>query len=457
MKKIPNLLGIIYILLLYYLVNNELKLIITMNFSISLLLYSIFSTTSIKDILNNYKYNKNKLLLYLILTIILLTIPISILSYLEGNILNINNLNITNILCTIFISINIIIKIIKEYQSNSKIYNIYYILLLLINIILLIIQKTKYNIIYLYITSIILFIIIFILLYILKLRKNKNKIKHNYLKDIKSILVTNKQQVLINIINSSYIYISTIILYYILTNKYINNNTNIILSNTYFFGIIFINILYKIIEKNIKIDNINNYNIIINKILNISLIICIPLMIISYPLSKVIYNSNYNILFPLIILLFFYIIYNTILNISINNISNKKINISMLSGLLIKIIFEIPLINSTYRMGYDITLGSILSTSLGLLITIILLTIFITKKYKINLLNNFNNILNIIYTNIIYLLILVLFTLIIKVDNTKYYINILVIIFYIFISIIFNIIKNKLNKRNANYEMHPLE
>ena len=455
MKKIPNLLGIIYILLLYYLVNNELKLIITMNFSISLLLYSIFSTTSIKDILNNYKYNKNKLLLYLILTIILLTIPISILSYLEGNILNINNLNITNLLCTIFISINIIIKIIKEYQSNSKIYNIYYILLLLINIILLIIQKTKYNIIYLYITSITLFIIIFILLYILKLRKNKNNIKHNYLKDIKSILVTNKQQVLINIINSSYIYISTIILYYILTNKYINNNTNIILSNTYFFGIIFINILYKIIEKNIKIDNINNYNIIINKILNISLIICIPLMIISYPLSKVIYNSNYNILFPLIILLFFYIIYNTILNISINNISNKKINISMLSGLLIKIIFEIPLINSTYRMGYDITLGSILSTSLGLLITIILLTIFITKKYKINLLNNFNNILNIIYTNIIYLLILVLFTLIVKVDNTKYYINILVIIFYIFISIIFNIIKNKLNKRNANYDVNP--
>ena len=455
MKKIPNLLGIIYILLLYYLVNNELKLIITMNFSISLLLYSIFSTTSIKDILNNYKYNKNKLLLYLILTIILLTIPISILSYLEGNILNINNLNITNLLCTIFISINIIIKIIKEYQSNSKIYNIYYILLLLINIILLIIQKTKYNIIYLYITSITLFIIIFILLYILKLRKNKNNIKHNYLKDIKSILVTNKQQVLINIINTSYIYISTIILYYILTNKYINNNTNIILSNTYFFGIIFINILYKIIEKNIKIDNINNYNIIINKILNISLIICIPLMIISYPLSKVIYNSNYNILFPLIILLFFYIIYNTILNISINNISNKKINISMLSGLLIKIIFEIPLINSTYRMGYDITLGSILSTSLGLLITIILLTIFITKKYKINLLNNFNNILNIIYTNIIYLLILVLFTLIVKVDNTKYYINILVIIFYIFISIIFNIIKNKLNKRNANYDVNP--
>ncbi len=110
-------------------------------------------------------------------------------------------------------------------------------------------------------------------------------------------------------------------------------------------------------------------------------------------------------------------------------------------------IIEIPLINSTYRMGYDLTLGSILSTSLSLLVTIILLSIFITRKYKINLLNNFTNILNIIYTNIIYLLLLVLLTLIVKVDNTKYLTNILVIIFYIFISILFNIIKKKINRK----------
>ena len=439
MKKIINILLITNILLLYYLVDSHTKLLITLNFSIYILLYSIFSTTK-------YTIQKNKkLLLYSIITIILLGVPLSGISYLIGNILNIKYLNITNLLCSITLITNIIIKILAEYQSNKKISNIHNIIILSINIILLIILKNKYNILYLYITSIIISTLISILILIL-LKKHKDKCN---IKDIKNIIITEKEKVIINIIKSSYIYISTIILYYILTNNYINPNTNIILSNTYFFGIILINILYKIIKPYIKIDNILNYNNIINKTLNTSLTICIPLMVISYPLSIVIFKSNYNMIFPLIILLFFYILYNTIIKISINNISNKKINISLLLGLLIKIIFEVPLINSTYRMGYDLTLGTIISTSLGLLTTIIILTIFITKKYKINLLNNFTNILNIIYTNIIYLLILVLFTLIIKVDNPKYITNILVIIFYIFISIIFNIIKKKISKRNA--------
>ena len=50
--------------------------------------------------------------------------------------------------------------------------------------------------------------------------------------------------------------------------------------------------------------------------------------------------------------------------------------------------------------------------------------------------------------NIIYTLILVLFTFIVKVDIDKIFNSILVIIFYIFISIVFYIIKKKLiNKR----------
>ena len=433
MKKITNILLIIYLLLLYYLLNIDNKLLMTLNFSIYLLLYSLFSTTSIKN-------SKNKKTIILLLII---SIPISIITYLLGDILNIKDLNITNLLCTIFLVANIITKLISEYLNNNRIQYIHNIIILLLNIILLLILKTKYNILYLYIPSITLSFIILILFLILK-HKEKNIIS---LKEIKNTIISNKEKALINIIKSSYIYISIIILYYILTNKYINPNTNIILSNTYFFGIILINILHKIIEKHIPIDNINNYNNIINKVLKISLHICITLMIISYPLSKIIFTSNYNIIFPLIILLFFYILYSTIINISINNISNKKINISLLLGLLTKIIIDIPLINSTYRMGYDLTLGSILSTSIGLTITIVLLTIFITKKYKINLLNNFTNILNIIYTNIIYLLLLVLLTLIVKVDNTKYIINILVVIFYLIISIIFNIVNKKISRK----------
>ncbi len=440
MKKIINILLIIYILLIYYLVDTNTKLLITMNFSLYLLLYSLFSTTSIKD-------NKNKKeLIYTIISLSILSIPISIINYQLGNILNIEYLNITNLLCTIFLITNIIIKIISKYLNKNRIISIHNILTLFINIILIIILKNKYNISLLYIISISIFIIILILFIIFVLRKHKQN-NTFYLKEIKNNLVTDKEQVFTNIIKSSYIYISSIILYYILTNTYINPNTNIILSNTYFFGIILINIIYKIIEKYITIDNINNYNQIINKVLNISLTICIPLMVISYPLSKIIFSSNYNMIFPLIILLFFYIIYNTIIKLSINNIGNKKINISLLLGLLAKLLLEVPLINSAYRMGYDLTLGTIISTSISLLLAIILLSIFITRKYKINLLNNFTNILNIIYTNIIYLLILVLFTLIIKVDNPKYITNILVVIFYIFISIVFNIIKKKIIRK----------
>ena len=433
MKKIINILIIILIMLLYYLVSPDTKLLITFNFSGYLLLRSLFSTTSIKD-------NKNKLFITIIV-LLLLGALLSSVFYFLGNVIGIKYLNITNALCIMFLINNININLITKYLDNNKIYNIYYLSILIINIILTIILKTNYHIIYLYITSIVLFIPIFILLYIFRLRKKQDYKLHN----IKNILITNKEKAFINIINSSYIYISLIILYYLLNNKYINNNTNIILSNTYFFSLIFIYIIYKILENKLNIeDNIHNYNNIINKILNISLPLSLLLLIISYSLSKVIFNSSYNIIFPLVIVLFFYTLYNGIINISIDNITNKKINISILLGLLVKIIFEIPLINSSYRMGYDLVLGSILSTSLGMIISIIINTFFIKRKYKINLLSNFTNILNIIYSNIIYLLILVLFTLIVKVDNDKYLINILAILFYIFISIIFYIMKKRI-------------
>ena len=72
------------------------------------------------------------------------------------------------------------------------------------------------------------------------------------------------------------------------------------------------------------------------------------------------------------------------------------------------------------------------------------------EKYlkKINLLDNFNSILNIIYENIILCLILTLFTLIIKVDTKNIISSILVIIFYIFITIIYYIIKRIIIPKN---------
>ena len=126
MKKIINILLIIYILLLYYLLDANTKLLITMNFSLYLLLGSIFSTTK-------YTINKNRrLLIYTILSILLVGVPLSGISYLMGNILNIKYLNITNLFCCIFLISNTLIKILSNYQNNNRIQYIHNIIVILI-------------------------------------------------------------------------------------------------------------------------------------------------------------------------------------------------------------------------------------------------------------------------------------------------------------------------------------
>ena len=213
---------------------------------------------------------------------------------------------------------------------------------------------------------------------------------------------------------------------------------------------IIIYIIYKKISNYITIDYSNikdTFNSSINKIIKISLNMCILLVIISIPINNILFNNDYNYLSGLIPLLFFYILYNFIININIKYSKNKSTMITLLIGLIIKIIFELPLINTIYRMGYSLLLGSILSIVLGMMITIVIGIIFIKNRFKINLLDNFNNILNIIYESIIYTLILVLFTLIVKPDTSSIIGSVSVIIFYLFITSLFYIIKRLITKK----------
>ena len=130
----------------------------------------------------------------------------------------------------------------------------------------------------------------------------------------------------------------------------------------------------------------------------------------------------------------------------INNNRDKNVLIALVIGIAVKILFEVPLINTIYRMGYSLTLGSIVSIVLGFIVSIIIGIILIKTKLKINLLDNFNSLLNIVYESIIYALVMVIFTLLVKIDTHTMISSILVIIFYIFITIIFYIIKKKINK-----------
>lgn len=487
MKKIVNVLYILFIILLYHLTKDSNMLLLSISFCLFAIFINIFSTTSIKNVIEDfhnkkYYYSRDKIFKYSLLFTSIISIILGLISYLIGIAMNIKHLGIVNTTMCALILTNISIKIISEYLSvlgykkvgNNliNIYNISNIILYILGVILLykVFKLDNYlNIIILYSLGIVNFIIIIIILYyfifrkIKKYPKKREDGKINYHTKIKNVLVTNKMQTIFNVIKPSYVYFSIIILYYTLLNKYNYNYDDIssYITNIYFYGIIIINFIYKIIMKiyNGEFEKLkdkiisredtvrDNFNAFINKIINVSLSITILLMVISGPIVTLLFKSSYNFLFDLIPLLFSYVLYNIIININIVCNKNKNILLTLLLGLFFKLIFEVPFISSIYRMGYTLSLGSILSNILGLTISIIIGTIFLKNKLKLVLLDNFNNILNIIYENIILCLIIVLFTLIIKVNTTTFISSLLVIIFYIFITILFYIVKGMISNK----------
>ena len=477
MKKIINILYFLLMIFLFYFTKGSNMLLFTMSFSMFIIFSSLFSSTSIKDKINKfnnnkYYYSSNKVFKYTIIFISIIILMLMLISYLFSLLINIKGITLVNICMCIYLYTNIIMKIEGEYINNKiiNIYNIINIILVFISIILLykVFHFDNYiNICILYLINIINFIFFNIMFYIFIFRKNKyvkkreeNKI--NYIKEVKDCLITNKINTIFNIIKSSYIYFSIIILYFILINKYNYSYDTIsnYITSIYLYGIGVIYFIYKIInniyidsfnELKNKIINKNEYNIynFINKIINITISLMVLLIIISKPINNILFNgSTINIILDVSYLLFFYIFYEVIININMICNKEKNVIIILLIGLAISLITSIPIINSSYRMGYNLVSGSIMSIILGITISTIIGIILIRNKLKLSLLDNFNNILNIIYSNIIYTLILVLFTFIVKVDIDKIFNSILVIIFYIFISIVFYIIKKKLiNKR----------
>ena len=362
---------------------------------------------------------------------------------------------------TIFSLCYILIKVISEYLiviEYKKLGNILSEIYLFINVILYIIISiilyklfnfnNYINIIILQIIGKVTLINNNILLYFLifkkikKYNKKREELKINHINKIRNIIVSNNNIVIFNIIKNIFIYLSIIFLYYVLLNKYYYSydKLTIYINNIYFYGIIFVYYIYLIIKK-IYIKNFNNF---INKIIKVILPLCILLIILSGPISYILFKEN--IIINIVPLIFFYILYNIIININIICNKDKSILIILLSGVLVTILSEVPLINAMYRMGYELILGSILSIILGLMTSIILGIILIKNKLKIPSMDNFNNILNIIYENILYTLVVVVFTFVVKVNTTTYISSILVIIFYVIITIIFNYIKGKIKK-----------
>jgi len=277
----------------------------------------------------------------------------------------------------------------------------------------------------------------------------------------------------VGVIKYSYLYISIIVLYFILKNRYGYNYLKVsdVINNCYFYAIGLINVMLFIIsyiesdridkikenisKKRYEFVNLDDYIIRLFKIL---LTVIVVFSIISDAVWTFIFNNdNGYILFMFSNLGVFYIMYSIIVKLSIGNVSDKKMYIALISGLIVKVILVVPLISSLYRMGYNLLYGDMLSSLIAYLVVIILLIINNCKKCRVDFIKKFDKILNIIYYNIILCVILLLFSLVVPVKVNGRVEGLKVVIIYLFVSLIYIIIRKKIDKNERINKKNRIE
>ncbi|MBQ8219348.1 MAG: hypothetical protein IJZ79_06310 [Bacilli bacterium] len=469
-KFLIKTIEILIIISLYYIFGKTSIFI----YVLSLSLYNIFSSClthiSCINTFNKYKdnYTKTKFLNIIMLTIEVFSLLFLLLgifvSDIVNSLLNLNDTFLVFLFMGLSIPSRILLNIICEYFNSIKrtkisnlFYKMYYLLeftlLLIISIFTFRIFKLDNYIAIslLYLSKIIAILVIIFLTYMIinmnKLMKNNNKIiKYSYKKELKQVLTNNHMISIINIVKNSYFYISIIILYLILITRY-NYAINIIhedITFIYFYFLSIINYLVYII--NLTINKINNKLNIRTKIYNlikIILPISIILIIISPLICKILFNnSDKSIYFVMVtFLLIILSLYEIIFEYKINT---KLVYISLLIGIILKLITTIPLINSFYRMGYNLIYGDILSTAIAMTITIIInYTYLLAKNKEKKEKNYFIKVLNTLYENIILGIILIITQFIIPIKTDNYIYSLILIFIYLTISYLYFKIKKK--------------
>lgn len=488
--------SILFIIPFYYLTKSIDIFNLILLFYISLIFISTFSHITIYNELDKYlkkryyfikeKIFKTVLSTIAIISIIYIIIMYFLSCYLE-NLLNINNLKILSITVGSIVIFIPIFKIIKEYlivhnykKLGNNLLNIY----LILNIIFLIISSlilnfTKLNnntkIFILSISFLISGIVLLFVTYICsfinkkKLKRSesitRDEYKINYYLEIKRIFRRNAYQSIIKVIKYSYIYISIIVSYKVLTMRYNYSyiDTKDILINTYFYSLLLVLLIYliykyknykklNVIKKIIENKDTLNYKKISDYYLE-KISIYLPISLIALLLSKPIYtlvlnNFKYSYTLGIMNIYFiFYLVYDITTNI-INYLNKEKqLFYLTLTGFIFFAISIIPIIDASYRMGYPLIIGSVVALILSYLIVIIL-SGFYLKKYNIIIINDIEKILGIFYKNIILSIVLISLQLIIPTNLNNQLQALFLILFYFSSGIIYYMIKNLIKKKN---------
>lgn len=498
MKRSNFYLYIIFILCIipfYYLTKDINIFNIILILYLSLIFISTLSHVSIYSLLDRYlkknyicikdKVFKIVLSIVSIISLVYIFLTYIISCYLE-KIFNLTNLKILSITVSSIILFVLVFKIINEYlivhnykKLGNNLLNIY----LIFNIIYLLISSLILN--FIKINSSIKLIIIslsfiisgLILLSIIlfcyrkkfknKTRITRDELKINYYLDIKRIFKTNTYISLINVIKYAYIYISIIVSYRVLTVRYNYSiiDTTEILTHTYFYSLLLVLLIYLIykykntiilnnIKKIIENKETDKYNIISSYYIE-KLSIYLPVSLITLLLSKPIYTlilNNYKYSYALGIMnvfLVFYIIYDITITIIRYLNKNKQLFRLIIIGFIIFLISLIPMIDTSYRMGYPLIIGSVITLIISHLLVTIMGSIYL-KKYNIIVINDIEKILVIFYKNILLSIILILLQLIIPSRLNNQLQALFLILFYFSSGVIYYLFKNLVRKKSMD-------
>ena len=149
------------------------------------------------------------------------------------------------------------------------------------------------------------------------------------------------------------------------------------------------------------------------------------------------------------VFLVFYIIYDITITIIRYLNKNKQLFRLIIIGFIIFLISLIPMIDTSYRMGYPLIIGSVITLIISHLLVTIMGSIYL-KKYNIIVINDIEKILVIFYKNILLSIILILLQLIIPSRLNNQLQALFLILFYFSSGVIYYLLKNLVRKKSMD-------
>lgn len=452
--------NVLILIPLYYIVGNKNIYLYILSLSLYKVFLACFKNITITDILRKYKDNYTKykifkltVLIISVVNLIFLLLGIAV-SDVIGNLLKINNSFVTFLLMGISVGMEPITKISLEYldnlnykKLNKVLYKVYnYLEMGLLLIIALIVFMNSYisNDLangLLYLSKIISALIVNGIIYLIVLRKKKHQfiksresIKVNYKQEIKMIFNRNSLDKVVAVGKEIYYYFSIIILYLMLLKKYsyvLDDVVNII-AFLYLYIISFMSIIgeYLIKKHSSKNGVLNKIYWIFDNYLNLAIVIGIMAPL----LCLVIFNNTEMAIY--LIMGSFLGIFLALYNVTFKELKNNRLGyVSLTLGVVTKIILMIPLVDSFYRMGYNLVYGDIISTIIGMGLSIVINYIYFKnheheEKY-------FEKLLRSMYESIFLCILLVIMQFIIPIRTDSYVKALLLMFVYGYVSILF--------------------